>query len=669
MNQKLIKTESYQEYNIVSSAMTSEYAKHIRDCDKNVVFFDGETGQWTQDELDAMNDRGQYILTLNATRKAVLGMVGLFTSSKPKFRCDPVGRTDNAIAGISSALIDYTYRISRGQYKIPEILLNAFKANIDYAVVRSIGNEKVIFESASYRDIIVSNSKDAMFRDAEWIAYKNWVPIEKIKVLYGVEPTSYTFPSEWISWDKTYVGSTNKLQLFDSTRKYALVFERYVKFNEKTENGIRTRIKKRTLIGYEHVYEEILPSQISEYPIIPMYSDFSNNQFKFGEVHFLRDPQRFINKMFNETIRSAQALSSGKVVVRKNEIPGGDPDQFAANWSLPGAVVVMQPGSLTPTIVNPTPINGAYFEMFQNAHMMFGTMNLSGDAAKFNEIATDPARKQEWDSMISASLRIPATIFESFLSQLGRVVLQFHQAYTSNDMIVKILDAMDCIKTVEKAQQDKLDASTTEGIELWSKAMEEKGMSLEEIDDRVYEAKYAIEKMDAVYDFLKDPDILDVDVQVEADSYTSTNAMNKFKMMYQLAEKGLIPPELLTDYLPVEDKEAVKIKINRMRSASRQVDQLNKQLEVVSKENEKLQQEMRKLKDKSIDIERQVGHDYQAKDAMLKKLRTKIMDSANSRITSAEQRLEFKELLLDLKKEIEDNPEIVKNYLTQYLGE
>lgn len=329
----------------------------------------------------------------------------------------------------------------------------------------------------------------------------------------------------------------------------------------------------------------------------------------------------------------------------------------------------MQPGSLAPTIVNPTPINGAYFEMFQNAHMMFGTMNLSGDAAKFNEIATDPARKQEWDSMISASLRIPATIFESFLSQLGRVVLQFHQAYTSNDMIVKILDAMDCIKTVEKAQQDKLDASTTEGIELWSKAMEEKGMSLEEIDDRVYEAKYAIEKMDAVYDFLKDQDILDVDVQIEADSYTSTNAMNKFKMMYQLAEKGLIPPELLTDYLPVEDKEAVKIKINRMRSASRQVDQLNKQLEVVSKENEKLQQEMRKLKDKSIDIERQVGHDYQAKDAMLKKLRTKIMDSANSRITSAEQRLEFKELLLDLKKEIEDNPEIVKNYLTQYLGE
>lgn len=139
--------------------------------------------------------------------------------------------------------------------------------------------------------------------------------------------------------------------------------------------------------------------------------------------------------------------------------------------------------------------------------------------------------------MISASLRIPATIFESFLSQLGRVVLQFHQAYTSNDMIVKILDAMDCIKTAEKAQQDKLDASTTEGIELWSKAMEEKGMSLEEIDDRVYEAKYAIEKMDAVYDFLKDPDILDVDVQIEADSYTSTNAMNKFKMMYQLAEK------------------------------------------------------------------------------------------------------------------------------------
>jgi hypothetical protein len=670
LNQKLTRTEAYQEYNIITNVTDINYHNQIIDCDKNVAFFDGGLSQWESSEITAMATRGQYTLTLNATRKATIGMVGLFTSSKPKFRCDPVGSSDNAIAGIANELIDHSYRVSKGSGVITEILLNAFKANMSYAVVRAIGNDKVIFEAASYRDIIFANGKRMMLEDAEWCAVKKLIPLERVEVLYGIKPTVCSYPREWIAFDGTYQQQGSKLELFDQARKYLLVFERYIKFFEKTEDGqIRKRIKVRTLLGYDYVYEQVLPPEITEIPIIPMYSDISNNQYKFGEVHFLRDPQRFMNKMINEVMRSAQAMSSGKVIVRKNDIAGGDADAFAANWSLPGAVVVLNPAAQKPEIVYPAPLNGAYFDMFQNASAMFGTLNLSGDAQKFNDLATDPARKQEWDQMITASLRIPATIFEAFLSQLGKVILQFQKAYISNDNLVHILNADDALKIVESAQKDRLDASTMAGITMWSNEKEKSGMSLEEIDETIYKTKEALAKLDALYDFINDPKVLDVDVQIEADSYTSTNATNRFKMMYQLAEKGLVPPEILVEYLPVDDKEAIKVKISRMRSAARQVDQLNKQLETMTRDNEKMSQENRTLKDKIIDTRREAGHDYQTKDSMLKKLADKKNTNFKNALMTAENRLALKELALEIKDMARENPEEVAEYINNYIGE
>ena len=670
LNQKLTRTEAYQEYNIITNATNTDYHNHIIDCDKNVAFFDGGLSQWEASEIAAMSTRGQYTLTLNATRKATIGMVGLFTSSKPKFRCDPVGNSDNAIAGIANELIDHSFRVSKGSGVLAETLLYSFKANMSYAVVRAIGNDKVIFEGASYRDIIFSSGKKMMLEDAEWAAVKKLIPLERVEVLYGVKPTVCSYPREWIAFDGTYQQQGSKLELFDQARKYLLVFERYIRFFEKTEDGqIRKRIKVRTLLGYDYVYEKILPPEITEIPIIPMYSDISNNQYKFGEVHFLRDPQRFMNKMINEVMRSAQAMSSGKVIVRKNDIAGGDADAFAANWSLPGAVVVLNPAAQKPEIVYPAPLNGAYFDMFQNASAMFGTLNLSGDAQKLNDLATDPTRKQEWDQMITASLRIPATIFEAFLAQLGKVILQYQKAYISNDNLVNILNADDALKIVQDAQKDRLDVSTMAGITMWSNEKEKSGMSLEEIDETIYKTKEALAILDALYDFINDPKVLDVDVQIEADSYTSTNATNRFKMMYQLAEKGLVPPEILVEYLPVDDKEAIKVKISRMRSSARQVDQLNKQLETMTKDNEKMNQENRALKDKIIDVKREAGHDYQTKDSMLKKLADKKNTNFKNALMTAENRLALKELALEIKDMARENPEEVAEYINNYIGE
>ena len=91
------------------------------------------------------------------------------------------------------------------------------------------------------------------------------------------------------------------------------------------------------MLGYKLCYEEIMPPEVSEYPIVPMYADYSDSKYKYGEVHHLKDPQRFLNKMFNETVRSAQAMSSGKVLLRKNEIPNGNIDEFMDNWNKPTA--------------------------------------------------------------------------------------------------------------------------------------------------------------------------------------------------------------------------------------------------------------------------------------------------------------------------------------------
>jgi len=668
---KLSAIEAYQEHSMLSEVLTKDHYDHIADCDMNELFYDGGDSQWTADELESLEERGQYKLTINAIRKAILAEVGMLTSAKPKFSCAPVGVEDDALAGICTQLLDQSYRDSLGMSALSEICLSGLKANISYAFVRGIGTEKVIFEPLNYREVFVAPCKDAMFRDAEWIATRKWVASEKVEALFGIDQLVVQSPIDYPSFDTTYASGKNKMRIYDATRDMVEVIERFRKVVERMSDGsTRIRIKKRVLLGYGHVYEEYLHPSIVDYPIIPFYADYSNNQFKYGEVHHLRDIQRFMNKMFNLTVKSAQALSNGKVIVRKNEIPNGDVDAFATNWSAPDGVIVLNPGAKPPDVVHPTPINSSYFEIYKDAAKTMNDQYLMAAPSKYDDLALNPDSKQDWDSMVTSSMRVPAAIWETFLSQLGSVILQHTQAYVSSDNVIKVIDGNKYIQDIKTAQKVKLDASTDEGIAQWSSQMMKDGsMSMEQIETTIYKTKKAIDIVDALSDLIRDKVQLRTNVEVEPESYTATASVQNFRLIYSLAEKGIIDPSLVVDYLPIPDKEAIKSKMDSLRSTTRQIEMLNNELEKINKKLEKSEQENTELSKKIIDTKHEAGHDYRTKDTMMKKQYQKQMSALEKKIQSSSSKLELKELLLELKDAMRDNPMAVKEGLEKYLGE
>jgi len=60
------------------------------------------------------------------------------------------------------------------------------------------------------------------------------------------------------------------------------------------------------------MFRETLPKNITEYPIIPIYSEDTENPYKRGEVHFIKDLQKFINKSYGVVLHNAQLMGNPK---------------------------------------------------------------------------------------------------------------------------------------------------------------------------------------------------------------------------------------------------------------------------------------------------------------------------------------------------------------------
>ena len=664
---KLSIQESFLEHASISSALTKDYTLHQKDCDQNNLFYDGGDSQWTPEELESLEEMGAYKLTVNAVRTAIQATTGLLTSAKPKFNCSPIGYKDNAISGISEQILDDCYRNSLGSSVISEIVLNALKTNISYAYIKSTSDNKTTFEFLNYKEVITAPCKDVMFRDAEWIATIKWVDQNKLKALFGLDSLVTTVPVEWQTFDSQYYYTRNKMRTYDKRKDQVQVVTKFKRIIIKKEDGsTRSRILKRIYLGYAHVYEEYLPESIRDYPIIPFYSDYSDNEFKYSDGHHMKDPQRFVNKMFNETVRSAQASNGGKIVTRKNEIPNGDIDQLAIEWSKPNGIVVMNPGAQAPTVVSAQPLNNAFFTMYKDAMEVIGTTTAAQNV-KYGELTLDPNKKEDWEDAITANMKVTATIFETFLSQLGKVLLQYVQGYTNPDRITEIVDGMMYIQDIKDAQAKGLDTTSDEGIMNWTKKMMDGKESLEKIEDMIFKTKKAIEVTDALADIIREKKNIATDVDIEPESYTSTSQTKTFRLIYSMAKEGILPPEIVVDYLPIPDKEALKAKVGSLRSSARQIQSLNNQLEELTKKLEKMDQENTGLARKVITTKHEAGIDYQRKDMMLKKTDQKKSSAIDKKIKAADARLDLRELLMDLKDEYEERPQETISALENYL--
>ena len=193
------------------------------------------------------------------------------------------------------------------------------------------------------------------------------------------------------------------------------------------------RIQQTCVAGDKVLYEEVLPENITDYPLVPFHYKWTGTPFPMRAVAPLIGKQREMNKSHQIMVHNASLGSSLRWMHEEGSI---DMDYWEKYSSSPGALLPIRPGASPPTAVPPAPLSNAFFTIVQQGkndmeYLAGIYSSMQGDTQEQHEtfrgmLALDEYGTRRIKQWMQHSI-------EPALRQLGRLVMQFSQAvYTAN---------------------------------------------------------------------------------------------------------------------------------------------------------------------------------------------------------------------------------------------
>lgn len=569
------------------------YTTWINQCKSNREFYYGE--QSTAEEKQVMAERGQYEIVMNKIRKAMRGIVGMVAAAVPQYKLLPMADNDYYTASIGEKIIKWAWSNSKGINIMRLFVKNAAVDNISYFHVFVDNMSLIKFSTLAFNEVIPDPScTDPLFRDAEMLMIRRDVSRQYVREYYGLTEDlidkiefESSYPSNPGGVD-TYTASSEipmadfLQKIFSADRQYVRIYEIYRKVYQRNEatNEVSVRIAKETVLGYNHVFTEMLDPRITEYPIIPGYVDKAENPYARGEVHFVKDLQRFINKSYGVALLNAQLMSNPKVFITETDIPNNNIASMQQDYSIPGKIVVLAAGSQPPLIVQGQPLNQAFFTLYQDAKMEMEWNTLPNQVLGMMD-----SEKAGYGS--SALLDMKQTVLDSYkdfmsnielaCTQLGIVVLQYARAYLPENKIIRILGEEDVV--VNKPEM--VDVDDEQQVQEYIRYMGQKGVPEERIQEELASMKMSSEKKKAITYFKNDLDFDKYDVTVVPGSYTPTFEMSMLRLMMELLQTGAVDPSVVLKYLPVDNRKELVERYDTIKI-------LQSQIENIENENKEL---------------------------------------------------------------------------------
>ena len=166
-----------------------------------------------------------------------------------------------------------------------------------------------------------------------------------------------------------------------------------------------------------------------------------NNNYWFGLVRSLKDPQRWANKYFSQMMHILNTNSLGGVLYEPDAFV--DPAQAEADWSKPNAMIPMEEGAIRDGRYAEKPraevpvslVNMMQFSLAAMREVSGVNIELLGMADRDQAGVVEHQRKQ-------SGLTILATLFDSlrrYRKNQGRVLLCFIRKYISDNRLVRIV--------------------------------------------------------------------------------------------------------------------------------------------------------------------------------------------------------------------------------------
>ena len=320
------------------------------------------------------------------------------------------------------------------------------------------------------------------------------------------------------------------------------------KYEEITveEAKFRRTVIKVLLTAGEDVFldEYYLEDKIMEYPMVPFMVEETDNPYPAGEMTFLREFNRLLDKFVSITVHNAQIGSNIKLLAEENTIPGEEHAlrEWLDNYAKPGGVSFWK--NRQPEQVMPAPLNSAFFTLAENIKQEMEYASGMWSFMRGNpEQAPDTYRGTLLLNELGAEKsKLTTSNIDDSLEQLGKVALMMIQTHWDYPVWKRFYN--DDTSKVEKLEFNT-DANNTLAV-----------------------GKY--------------------DVVVGSGSTLPTNRMAILQLMMELFGMNLVLPKHVRKYLDLPNMNEIEQEMDEIGQLQSELEQRQKAIEQMQKEINRL---------------------------------------------------------------------------------
>jgi|GEM_PF-2514543 len=328
--------------------------KWRKDNQRNFQYYDGK--QWTDEELEVFEKRGQQPTVLNVIRPTIDMVLALENDKRADLQICGRNADDDRVADLLTELLKQVFDASDADY----FTSAAFREGI-------VGGRGWLFVDIDPEED--TDQTDAADREPRQILFK-WVPWEEVYIdPYHRRPDGtdarFIIRKQWMDRDEVKERWPDQVEKIDTAFNEQYLGVEYAAQRDApdraTENFYDPHSGRVCLchcwyrnakgqLRYVIFADEIFlygdpedesknepPSEINSFPLIPFYAFRTCEGVPQGLVTYLRDAQDQINKLNSKYLWN---LSSNRMIYEDGALaPGVSPEEMAAEYQRPNGIV------------------------------------------------------------------------------------------------------------------------------------------------------------------------------------------------------------------------------------------------------------------------------------------------------------------------------------------
>lgn len=611
-------------------------------------------GMWTAEQIKALKLRGQAPIEIPIIDPQIQLQMSQIIGTAPSFRVLPRSDTDVEKAKLFSELCSYVWYQNDANMAVDEVVKHQLQVGKGYFYVyfdpnADDGYGLPVIRSMQPFDVVPDpNSRQADEEDSICKFAWEYVTRERALQLFpqhaglieklAPDRGEIKFVSQYAStqdvelYDNVAVNLENdtilylirqsKVQIKYIVVKYKdeqgniiereLSEDEFANFTEQVANDpnigamaenisgkeiYKLRVQQDVMLGNQIIATDILPTRY--YTIIPVAHTHNGNPYTVSLTRKMKGLQQEVNFRRSLMIAHATASTNAKVLLPIGSV--ADPKKMEIDWAKPNALIEYDPTYGKPEIVQPIPLPNAHYTLEamakQDAEFIAGTFRLShGDSSDAPETKGATQMLDHWSTR---RIGVTTRALYHAINILGKVILNFIQAYMKEDRVIRIVNPYDPYEE-EMTQIGLGDVIGDETIK-----------------------------------HLGDPSVGQYDVVVQAGSMAPTNRYLELEYYMGLVERGIIDRTEVLKKVDLFDRKGVLERMDEVKNLTGQLQQANQMIEDLSAGVKRYEEDNIRLRREAIAAKEQ---------AKYTQLETDLKDNYNHKILRAEELINELEL-------------------------